>query len=411
MSRETTRSRASRREAGREVRWWHSAGVWLGIGASPAALVLGAALAERHRGALPLPVLLVSAAVALVLLAGQGRIGLAPPHGDGGTLGEVLPRYVSAPQRVLVGLLLMAAMTGWLAFNTGLGGAAVASLTGTAQPIGVLVFGLPLLLLALTGIRRWNTVAVLAMACALVLVARVAWDAVQDPAARVPVTLHVRDPIAALADVAAVIGYVSVFSVRGPDFSAGMRAPRDLGVCIALLVGPLITVIVLGALMWSTTGHSDLIAELERSPLGTLLVALAMVAPALTAFFSGGLALVALTRTPFWVGVLVVAVPALFLGALGFHERLLPLLAVLGAALPALVVPMAVEARARRRGAAARRIPALTWVPASATAVALTCLGAPWAPVVGLLLAAAAVTIWRVSGRHPPPWRPDPRRR
>jgi len=91
--------------------------------------------------------------VALALLLGQGRIGLAPPHGDGGTLAQVLPEYLARPQRTLVGWLLVAAMAGWLAFNVGLGGAALAALTGTAPAIGVAAFGLPLLLLALAGCR------------------------------------------------------------------------------------------------------------------------------------------------------------------------------------------------------------------------------------------------------------------
>lgn len=315
-------------------RWWHSAGVWLGIGASPAALVLGASLAARHEGPLPAVALIVSAGVAIALLAGQGWIGLAAPHGDGGTLGETLPGYVSQVQRVLVGWLLVAAMVGWLAFNAGLGGAAVASLMGTHHAVGVIAFALPLLGLALAGITRWNAVAVLATLSALLLVVHVATGAAADPAARMPLTPRIGDPLVALADVALVIGYVSVFSVRGPDFTAGMRGPRDLAACIALLVIPLLGVTILGALMWSSTGGSDLIAELARSRVGTVLVALAMVAPALTAFFSGGLAMSSLMQRSFRLGVLAMSGPGILLGALNFQQHLLPLLAVLGAALP-----------------------------------------------------------------------------
>lgn len=384
----------------RPVRWWHTSGVWLGIGASPAALVLGASLAERRGGALSLPVVLAAAGCAAILLASQSRIGLVPPHGDGGTLAQVLPGYISAPQRVTVAVLIAVAMAGWLAFNAGLGGTALAALTGTPRPVGVLVFGLPLLALTLTGMRRWNLVAVAAMVCAVALVGQVAVGAATDPAALTPVTLAVRDPWIGLGDIAAFIGYVSVFAVRGPDFTAGLPGPRDLALCIGLLVIPLVAVVVLGALMWTVAGHADLVAELERSPLGTALVTLAMVAPALTAFFSGGLALVSVTGTPFWVGTTVIAAPSLLLAAFGFAHQLLPLLSVLGASLPPFVVPMAVEARARRRGRPARRVPALTWLPASTIGIALTVVGVGWAPLAGLAVAAAGVGVWRGLARR-----------
>lgn len=377
-------------------RWWSSAGAWLGIGSSPAALVLGASLADRHGGALPVAALAVGVLVALSLLVGQGRIGLAAPHGDSGTLAEVLPGYLPRGQRLLVGWLLVAAMTGWLAFNAGLGGSALASLTGTSRPLGVVVFGLPLLLLALGGTARWNALAVVATASALALVAAIATVAVRHPAAQLPLTPAVGDPLVALADVGALVGYVAVFAVRGPDFTARLRGPADLMASAALLLVPLVLVTTAGALLWWTTGTTELVAELERSPAGTTLVALAMVAPALTSFFSGGLALEAVTPWGFRAGVLAVAVPGLLLAALGLHEHLLQLLVVLGAALPPLVVPMAVEARGRRRGAWPHSVPAWTWLVPSGVAVLLTASGALWTPVLGLALACATTAAWRV---------------
>lgn len=106
-----------------------------------------------------------------------------------------------------------------------------------------------------------------------------------------------------------------------------------------------------------------------------------------------------MTPWGFRTGVLAVAVPGLALAALGLHHHLLQLLAVLGSALPALVVPMAVEARGRRRGARPQTVPAWTWLPASAAAVLLTGAGVLWTPVLGLALAAAATAAWRRSTR------------
>lgn len=377
--------------------WWSSAGVWLGIGASPAALVLGASLADRHGGALPVPALAASSVVVVALLVGQGRIGLAPPNGDGGTLGEVMHSYLGPIQRLGVSWLLVAAMTGWLGFNAGLGGAAVGSLTGSGQVLGVALFGLPLLPLALSDISRWNAVAVVAAASALVVGAQVLAESAGQAAARWPLGAGVGDPLLAIADVSAVVGYIAVFAVRGPDFTAGMGSMRDLVICVALLVVPLVVATVLGALMWSATGTTDLVGELERSPAGTVLVAVSMVAPALTAYYSGGLAWSSATPWGSRAGTLAVGAGGLLLAATGFHEHLLRLLFVLGAALPSLVVPMGTEARARRRGLPPRAVPAWTWVPASAVAVLLVGAGLPWGPVAGLSVAAVATAGWRLT--------------
>ncbi|MEV4822149.1 hypothetical protein [Micromonospora sp. NPDC049274] len=69
-----------------ERRWPAAVGAWLGIGTAPATLVLGAAMAARHGGAVPVAGLLVGGAMMAALLWGQGRIGLRRPLGDGGTL-------------------------------------------------------------------------------------------------------------------------------------------------------------------------------------------------------------------------------------------------------------------------------------------------------------------------------------
>jgi len=223
--------------------------------------------------------------------------------------------------------------------------------------------------------------------------------AARHPSVQIPLTSDLGPPLLALVDIGALVGCVAVFSVRGPDFTARMRGRADLVVCVALLMVPMLLVMTVGALLWWTTGTTDLVVELERSPAGTALVAVAMVAPALTAFFSGGLALESVTPWSFRVGVLVVAVPGLLLGAIGLQHRMLELLVVLGAALPSLIVPMAVEARARRRGAEPRIVPAWTWLPASMVAVLLTAIGVAWTPVLGLALAAAATVAWRRLGR------------
>ncbi|MET7707612.1 hypothetical protein [Micromonospora sp. NPDC005413] len=76
-----------------------------------------------------------------------------------------------------------------------------------------------------------------------------------------------------------------------------------------------------------------------------------------------------------------------------------PALTLLAAALPVLVVPMAVEAAARRRGRAPRTVPAWCWLPPALLAVACTLAGVGVGPLLGLALAGAFTLLWRPG--HP----------
>ncbi|MGC4746065.1 hypothetical protein ACLQ28_10440 [Micromonospora sp. DT201] len=92
--------------------WPAAVGAWLGIGTAPATLVLGAAMAARHGGAVPVAGLLVGAALMAALLWGQGRIGLRRPLGDGQTLTAVLPAYLGDTSRLLLAAVLTVSMVG-----------------------------------------------------------------------------------------------------------------------------------------------------------------------------------------------------------------------------------------------------------------------------------------------------------
>ncbi len=125
-----------------EARFWPSAaGAWLGIGTAPATLVLGAAMAARHDGPMPVAGLLLGVGLMTALLYGQGRIGLRAPHGDGDTLTAVAPAYLGRVSRTVLTAVLAAAMIGWNGFNVGLGGASLAALLGTPGWAGPVLLG------------------------------------------------------------------------------------------------------------------------------------------------------------------------------------------------------------------------------------------------------------------------------
>ncbi|XVQ10039.1 hypothetical protein ACQP1W_47250 [Spirillospora sp. CA-255316] len=339
--------------------WRNAAGAWLGIGTAPGTLVLGAQVGGRHDGALPLVVLVAGGAVMCALLAAQGRRGLRPPEGENATLAELSPRYLPpVTDRAVTGLLALA-MIGWFGFNVGLGGGAVAALTGMPDVAGVLVLTVPIVAVLLTGGGRWNAVA---LATTLVAIALIAVVAVRLAPPSPPVTLSPDgSPLVLAADLAGYIGYVSVFAVRAPDFTVGLRGRGDLWWCVGLLVGPALAATVVGAGLAATSGSTDVVAVLagpEGLPVANLFVAASVIAPTLAAVHSGVFAVRRFSpRLPDWAAVLVLAVPGAVLAAVRVDRLLLTWLTILAAVLPALIPPMTAEAlrrHRRRRGAGGR---------------------------------------------------------
>ncbi|MGI5326577.1 hypothetical protein [Actinomadura nitritigenes] len=404
------RGTARREPAGGEGegRTWRAAsGAWLGIGTAPGALVLGAQVGGRHGGALPVVVLAAGGVVMTALLAAQGRLGLRPPAGEGAGMTVLAPRYLPPVAERAFTALLAVAMAGWFGFNVGLGGAALAALTGLPDAAGAVLLTVPIVAVLLAGGGRWNAIAVATTLTAIALIGIVA---VRLPPPASPVSFARDGPFAGLAaDLAGYIGYVSVFAVRAPDFTAGLRGRRDLAACVALLVGPALAASVVGAGVAAASGSTDVVAVLagpDGLPAANLFVAASVIAPTFAAVHSGALAvrrfLPADRKGARVWGVLAVAVPGAVLAALRVDRMLLDWLTVLAAALPALVPPMAAEAARRRRGRPARPVRTWIWAPGAVLAVALTLAGHAAAAPVGLAVSAAATLAHAWSARARP---------
>ncbi|MGH3344465.1 MAG: hypothetical protein ACRDPK_16675 [Carbonactinosporaceae bacterium] len=386
--------------------WTSAAGGWLAIGTSPGALALGAGLGARHGGPVTLVAILGGGALMAVLLLAQGRIGLVPPYGDDSTLAAVTPRYLPAFAGRVLSLVLALAMVGWFGFNIGLGGAALAALLAIPGPVGAVLMGAPIVVVALAG-GRWNMLAILTTTSALVLVALVA---VELPPPAWPLVSGLDGGSLAVADIAGFLGYVSVFAVRAPDFSAGLARPRDLAFSVALLVVPTLVMATAGGGIAWATGSSDVVGALS-GPRGlavaNVFVAAAVIAPAFTTTYSGPLALRQVLPLGHRVAVLAIGGPGLVLAALRFDRALLIWLGLLAAALPPLIVPMATEAARRCQGAAHRIVPTWTWAPAALAALGCTAfgpqlggqLGTSYAPLAGLGIAVAATAAWTLRNR------------
>ncbi|MGI5420106.1 hypothetical protein [Actinomadura luteofluorescens] len=413
--------------------WRAASGAWLGIGTAPGALVLGAQVGGRHGGALPVPVLVAGGAVMAALLAAQGRLGLREPAGENAGMAELAPRYLPPVAERAFTALLAVAMAGWFGFNVGLGGAAAAALGGVPDAVGVAALTVPTVAVLVAGGGRWNAVAVVTTLTAVALIGIVAVK-LAPPAS--PVSFARDGPPGVLAaDLAGYIGYVSVFAVRAPDFTVGLRGRRDLAACVALLVVPALAASVVGAGVAAASGSTDVVAVLagpDGLPAANLFVAASVIAPTLAAVHSGALAIDRfLPRPPTpvndaipagdavgaaggrsvgegggsglrWgvrvegrrvVAVLAIALPGAVLAVLRVDRMLLEWLTVLAAALPALVPPMAAEFGRRRRGRAGRPVATWIWAPGAAVAVALTLAGHAAAAPVGLVVSAVATLV------------------
>lgn len=378
-------------------RWRDVAGAWLGIGTAPGALLVGAGLAVRNGGSVPL----ISLGLGLLLLALivwlQGSLGLRPPLGEGANLTEVSRRYFTPVMHRVLGALIGVAMTGWFGVNVGMGAASLGALLGLPQWVTAPLIGVPVLLLSLRGMTAWNKLVAVTAICVLGLVG---WVMFRYTGGGLP--LLAEPPAASLvaADIAVLIGYVGVFSVRAPDFTAGLGRFRDLNIVSALLVLPMTAVILAGAVLARYAGSANLVAALSAPgglPAGNLLIALAVIAPTFTCIYSGAPAL----RAGFPLGerasILTVAGVGLVLAVVRFDRVLLPWLAVLGAMLPPIIVPLLAEFASRRSGRAARAVPLWPWLAGAGVAFVLAVARSPFAMLGGFLAAAAATLLWQFS--------------
>ncbi|HUG83445.1 MAG TPA: hypothetical protein VMM13_02725, partial [Euzebya sp.] len=314
-------------------RWTARAGPWLGIGASPAAMVLGAGLAARHDGPVALLALVLGLTLSSAMLAAQGALGIGSP---GGTLSVVAATMLPPPGRRGLDMALVVSMVGWLGFNLAVGGTALAAIAGADRRLGVVVYTLPVIALALGGVRRWNVVVLVATGTAVVLTAVVT---ARLGAATSPVEVAMApDGVGILlADIAALAGYTAVFSVRAPDFTAGLHSRADVHRLVAMTVAAVALTSAAGILLYLGTGTQDLVGALsgpDGLPIGNMLVSLAFLAGSLTAVHSGGLAFASLWGTSHRTAIGVLGAVGVAVALSGFDRVFVSYLTLLGAAMP-----------------------------------------------------------------------------
>lgn len=382
--------------------WRDYAGAWLGIGTSPGALLLGAEIARRHGGPMPLLSILLSLTLMFSILWFQGLLGVSPPFGEGANLTSLTPRYFGRSMQRVVGALIALGMIGWFGFNAALGAAAFSALVGLPHWVWSLVLGLSVLALSLKGIQGWSGLAAVTTISVLVLTVMVGY---RLAARALPFRVSPGNPLDMMTDVAVLVGYVSVFSVRAPDFSARLPDRRSLAALVLLLCLPVMGIVLAGVGLEQGTGSVDLVRILagpDGLAIGNLLITLSVIAPTFTTLYSGAPALKAALGLKPRPALILITIVGLVLAVARFDRWLGSWLSLLAALLPPFVVPLAAESIRRRRGSPARLIPLWTWLPGSMVALALTALEIRLALLVGLSVAGALSALWSLRSRGVP---------
>lgn len=384
--------------SGSTVSWWRRVGPWLGIGASPVALMVGGGVADgNERGWLIAAV--VAGALALTLIAlVQGALGTRTrarfPTLAARTLGIGGSRYIASP-------VIVALMLGWYAFNTGIAGDGLAHLIGTPRWAGVLLFALVMVTISWWGLNALSLAALVAGVATIALAGdglRRALDGHDGPLLGDGVPA---EDLTFLAAVTIMVGYGAAFALRTPDFTHDLRRPRDVVWCAGVgLFLPLVLFALAGAVLRLSTGSWDLVEVLGRIGSPTVayaFVTLGFTGSVLTNLHSGAIAVEDLAGRSLSHrrALLVIAVAGTALALVDLASRMVPFLTVMAVAAPCLVVVIWL---ATYRGDPAvepwmRPGPATAWILGAGAGAILAVLGSPWALATALGVAGGTMLV------------------
>lgn len=325
--------------------WLRRLGPWVGIGTSPAAMMMGGGVGEGLRGAELAAALVTGVALLGALAAGQGILG----QRTGRTLASLTagPLGVDGSRRT-ASVVMLAMMVGWFGVNVGVAGVALARLAGIPDLAGVTLFAAVMLAVVGLGlgVLSWSAlVAGLATTGLAVYGLRLAFE---ERDATLTGGLAGDDPIGFLPAVALVIGYGAAFSLRTPDFTHDLVRTRQVVWCaVAGLAIPTLAFGLAGAALYAATGTwdlADVLRDLGSPTIAYLFVAIGFTGSVLTNIWSGALSLADVApRVPHRAALVAVTAAGAALAAASFDELMLPWLTVMALAAPGLVAICAIH--------------------------------------------------------------------
>lgn len=365
------------------ARWYNRAGIWIGIGVNPAAITLGGNLATRLETptltwVVPIGAFFLWLACFLAGLIGRRR-RFTFVNWSTATFGTGIGA-------ILMNLTMALGLTGWSGFQMGLGGTSFANLLGINQAtwIGVVGMGILVIVMGNLEINKWNwfvwltTLSSLAMAVIATIIALQLDASVPlDPR---PVSFHI-----IIASITSIITYALLFALRSTDFTWDLVSDRDVLIDATIFITAFLISVVIGVMLFQSTGSPDLAVVLSGTPLalmGKAFLFVSLLSPALSSMLSGGLAWAAVLKTNYRVATVLLVGAGTLLGLVRFDQELLSFLDWLAAILPAAVVIMLVYGLAKREFSTKATLAG--WMAGAAIAIIIKLLGGTFHFAIGM---------------------------
>jgi cytosine permease len=357
-------------------------------------MMVGAGIASQVGPAVALPAVIGGSLVVYALGAVHGLEALRTRAAMGASVRRV---FGAGAPSVLFTLVIVLAMIGWCGFYLGVGGAALSDLLSLNQVGGALLLGAACAGLALLGQNTWNSLVYLTAGSAVALTVFTVTAISASPPAEVP------DPSfgqGVVTGIGGVVAYAIVFTMRAPDFTVDLEAPRDVWLAGLTMLVPLVVVMTIGVWLYGRTGLFDIggvLRRTERPEAEQLFLALSAIAPAVTVIYSSAISIESMRRIRHELVVIAISTAAFVLGAVRFDLRLVAFLQALGAVVPSALAVMLVHPRLDPAPSPALSLSA--WAAGSASALAVRSIEPFWGFVVGGLVTAAS--LWMLSKAAP----------
>ena len=385
--------------------WLRRVGPWVGIGTSPAALMVGGGAAEGIEGGRLLLAGALGVALLTALAVAQGILGQRRRQRlltlAASSLGRDGARRIASPVLALM-------MIGWFGFNTSVGGDGLAKLIGVPDRVGMALFAAAMLAVAWHGLNALSWFALAAGLATIALATDGARTALEGHSGPLLGDGVAAKPLGFLPVIALMVGYGAAFALRTPDFTADLHRPRHVVWCaLTGLAIPLAGFAAVGAILELNTGTWNLVEVLERLDSPTVayaFVAVGFTGSVLTNLHSGAISLEdAVPGVSHRAGLVAVAVVGTAVAAFHFAEWMIPYLTAMALSAPCLIgVLWLDELRHTRSTARYRSIAIAAWAGGVATGIALHLAESPLALPAGLAAAIVIAAIPWATGQGAP---------
>lgn len=375
----------------------------MGIGTSPAALMVGGGVADGNETWRLMVAVLVGVTVLSGLAIAQGWLGqrrharLRTLAAD--ALGREGGRRIASP-------VLAVMMVGWFGFNTSVAGTGLGRLLHVPARVGMTIFAAAMLAVAWRGLNALSWVALAAGIATVLLAVDGLRIALSDHAGPLLGDGLPETTLGTLPAIAVMVGYGAAFALRTPDFTHDLARPRHVVWCAAVgLAVPLLAFGMAGAILELSTGTWNLVDVLEQLGSPTIayaFVALGFTGSVLTNLHSGALSFEdTIPNLTHRGALLIVATAGTALAALDFADGMIGFLTAMALAAPCLIGVLWIdELRGNRRPARYVPVAIVAWAVGVGVGVVLRLLDSPIALPAGIAAAAAVAAAPLVgSGR------------